>query len=68
MMSPITATTQAQCAEREREQAGRGAGAERKAAHSGQIVRGDEGDQRQQDQRHAAVKILLVLDAQETGG
>ena len=36
-------------AKREREQAGRSAGAEREAAHSGQIVRSDEGDQRQQD-------------------
>ena len=53
---------------REGEQPRRGAGTEREAAHAGQIVRRHERDQRQQDQRHAAVDVLRVLHPQQARG
>ena len=62
---PVDHDGQRQDGKREGEQPRRGAGTEREAAHAGQIVRGDEREQRQQDQRHAAVEVLRVLNAQQ---
>ncbi len=66
--SPPTTTPSDNMREREGEQARRGARTERKPAHARQIVRRHERDQRQQDQRHAAIDVLRILHPQQTRG
>ena len=66
VISPITTTASDSTASKTANSRGAVPGSECKAAHARQIVRRDQGRQRQQDQRHAAVEVLRIVDAHPT--